>query len=321
MSVGGTRATRARRRRPARAGAARRAHHPWATGVVLLIAALWTVPTFGLLATSLRPNALSSYSGWWTIFSDHTLTLDNYRDVLTGGPGTPDGLVPYLVNSIAIAVPATVFTIVIGCMAAYVLAWLPFRGSSFLLWGVVALQIVPVQMALQPLVLLFANGWSIGSVPIVPRIIDPANGRPILAYAPLWIAHTMFALPLAIFLLHHFIARLPKELVDAARVDGASHVRIFVRIVVPLSLPAIASLAIFLFLSIWNDLLLALTFTTGTAQSAPVTAYLSNLAGSYGEREYLLSAGAFVAIAIPLVVFFSLQRYFARGLLAGSVQG
>lgn len=323
MSVGRTGAVRARpwpRRSPG-AGATRRPRSPWATAAVVTIAVLWTIPTFGLLVTSLRPDALSSYSGWWTVFSDHTLTLDNYRDVLTGGGATPDGLVPFLVNSIAIAVPATIFTIVLGGMAAYVLAWLPFRGSALVLWGVVALQIVPVQMALQPLVLLFANGWSIGSVTVLPRIIDPGSGRPYLAYAPLWITHTMFALPLAIFLLHHFIARLPRELVDAARVDGAGHVRIFVRIVFPLSLPAIASLAIFLFLWIWNDLLLALTFTTGTAQSAPVTSYLANLSGSYGEREYLLSAGAFVAIAIPLVVFFTLQRYFARGLLAGSVQG
>jgi alpha-glucoside transport system permease protein len=315
--------TRRRQHRPALAGAARHVRSPWATVVVVVIAVLWTIPTFGLLATSLRPSDLSAYSGWWTIFSDHTLTLDNYREVLTGGETTPAGLTPYLVNSIAIAVPATMFPIVIGCMAAYVIAWIPFRGSTFVLFLIVALQIVPIQMALQPLTQLFSNGWSIGPLPIVPRITDPATGRPLLAgtYGPLWIAHTMFALPLAVFLLHHFIARLPRELFDAARVDGASHARIFRTIVLPLSVPAIASLAIFLFLWIWNDLLLAITFTTGTADSAPVTAYLSGLEGAFGSKEYLLTAGAFVAIAIPLVVFFSFQRYFARGLLAGSVEG
>ncbi|HET7899931.1 MAG TPA: carbohydrate ABC transporter permease [Candidatus Nanopelagicales bacterium] len=305
------------------AQAGRRYRSPWAAVVVVILTVLWTIPTFGLFVTSLRPSDLSAYSGWWTVFSDHTLTLDNYREVLQGGESTPDGLVPYLVNSIAIAVPATIFPITLGCMAAYVLAWIPFRGATTVLLGVVALQVVPVQMALQPLVQLFNTGWSIGPLPIVPRVIDPATGRPILAgtYGPLWIAHTMFMLPLVIVVLQHFMARLPREVFDAARVDGASHSRIFLSMAVPLSLPAIASMAIFLFLWIWNDLLVAITFTSGTPDTAPVTAYLAGLEGAFGSKEYLLTAGAFVAIAIPLVVFFTLQRYFARGLLAGSVEG
>jgi alpha-glucoside transport system permease protein len=306
-----------------RARAGRRYRSPWAAVVVVLVTVLWTIPTFGLFVTSLRPSELSSYSGWWAAFSDRTLTLDNYREVLQGGPSAPGGLVPYLVNSVAIAVPATIFAITLGCMAAYVLAWIPFRGATYVLLGIVALQVVPVQMALQPLVQLFSTGWSIGPVPVVPRIIDAATGRPLLAgtYGPLWIAHTMFMLPLVIVVLQHFMARLPREVLDAARVDGASHSRVFLSMAIPLSFPAIASMAIFLFLWIWNDLLVAITFSSGSPDTAPVTAYLSGLEGAYGSKEYLLTAGAFVAIAIPLVVFFSLQRYFARGLLAGAVEG
>lgn len=291
--------------------------------VVVAVTVLWTIPTFGLFVTSLRPSELSSYSGWWAAFSDRTFTLDNYREVLAGGDLTPTGVTPYLVNSLAIAVPATIFAIVLGAMAAYALAWVPFRGATALLMLVVGLQVVPIQMALLPLTVLFSNGWSIGGVPIVPRISDPETGRPLLAgtYGPLWIAHTMFTLPFAIFLLHHFISRLPRELLDAARVDGASHVRVFRSVVLPLARPAIASLGIFLFLWVWNDLLIAITLTTGSPDTAPVTAYLADLEGAFGSKEYLLTAGAFVAIVIPLVVFFSLQRYFARGLLAGAVEG
>lgn len=303
-------------------GATKHVRSPWASLVVVVITVVWTIPTFGLFVTSLRPSELSAYSGWWTVFSDHTLTLDNYREVLSGGPSTPDGLTPYLINSAVISIPGTIFPVVLACMAAYAIAWLPFRGSTVVLMVVVGLQVVPIQMALVPLTQLFSTGWSLGPVPMVPRIIDAATGRPILAgtFGPLWISHTMFALPLAVFLLHHFIARLPRELIDAARVDGASHSRIFTSIVVPLSTPAIASLSIFLFLWIWNDLLVAITFSSGTSETAPVTAYLADLEGAFGSKEYLLTAGAFVAIVVPLIVFFTLQRYFARGLLAGSVE-
>jgi len=289
--------------------------------VVTAITLLWTIPTFGLFVTSLRPSENSAYTGWWAVFADHTVTLENYVEVITGGDTLPGGIAPYVVNSIAIAIPATIFPIVIGSMCAYAIAWVPFRGATLLLAGIVALQVVPIQMALLPLAQLFANGWSIGPFPVLPRIEDPSTGRSILSgtYAPLWIAHTMFALPFVIFVMHHFIARLPRELFDAARVDGAGHIRIFRAMVVPLAMPAFASLAIFQFLWVWNDLIVALTYSTGSSDVAPITAYLAYLKGGFGSKEYLLTAGAFVAMVIPLTVFFLFQRHFVRGLLAGSV--
>jgi alpha-glucoside transport system permease protein len=178
-------------------------------------------------------------------------------------------------------------------------------------------------MALLPLLQMFNKGWSLGPIPIFPDLNSPGSSQSLFAgtYIPLWIAHTMFALPIAIFLLHNFIGQLPRELMEAARVDGASHFLIFRKLILPLSVPAIASFAIFEFLWVWNDLLVALTFAGGTPDVAPVTAYLANIKGTYGAQLHLITAGAFVAIVIPLIVFFALQRFFVRGLLAGSVKG
>jgi alpha-glucoside transport system permease protein len=155
-------------------------------------------------------------------------------------------------------------------------------------------------------------------MPVLGEWIWPTGGT---SFMPLWIAHTMFALPLAIFLLHNFVAQLPRDLFEAARVDGASHFLIFRKLVLPLSVPAIASFAIFQFLWVWNDLLVGLTFAGGTVDVAPITVYLSNIKGTYGASLHLITAGAFIAIVVPLIVFFSLQRFFVRGLLAGSVKG
>jgi len=200
-------------------------------------------------------------------------------------------------------------------MAAYAIAWVPFRGATFVFFAIFALQVVPLQMALLPLLQMFNLGWSIGPITIVPDL--DLSGT----YIPLWVAHTMFALPLAIFLIHNFIAQLPRDLMEAARVDGAGHFTIFYKIVLPLSVPAIASFAIFQFLWVWNDLLVALTFAGGTPDVAPITAYLANIKGTYGAQLDLITAGAFIAIIVPLIVFFALQRFFVRGLLAGSVKG
>jgi alpha-glucoside transport system permease protein len=200
-------------------------------------------------------------------------------------------------------------------MAAYALAWVKFRGSDFLFFTIFALQVVPLQMSLVPLLQLFNNGFAIGGVTIVPDL--NLSGT----FYPVWIAHTMFAMPLAIFLIHNFIAQLPREVMESATVDGASHFLIFRKIVLPLSMPAIASFAIFEFLWVWNDLLVGLTFLSGSPKVFPITARLSQMAGSYGSHWELLTAGAFIAIIMPLVVFFTLQRFFVRGLLAGSVKG
>ena len=287
-----------------------------ATTIVWVITIIWTVPTLGLLVTSFKTNEKILGEAWWTSLLNPDFTLENYRGVFLGD-GTESlssGVLPYFVNSIVITLPATIFPIVIATMAAYALAWIRFRGSNFLFFSIFALQIVPLQMALVPLLLLFTGGAHIGSVQIFPALGIAGD------FAGIWLPHTMFALPLAIYLLHNFIAGLPRDLMEAAYVDGANHFTVFRRIVLPLAIPGIASIAIFQFLWVWNDLLVALTFASGTEEVAPLNSKLASLVGQYGSGYTQLSAGAFITIAIPLIVFFSLQRYFVRGLLAGSVK-
>jgi alpha-glucoside transport system permease protein len=278
---------------------------PLASLFMIILTILWTLPTFGLFATSFRPAKDVNSSGWWTVFTHPAFTIDNYHTILFQSSfGSTGGLMPFFVNSLAITIPGTIFPLVIAAMAAYALAWVRFRGSDFLFFLIFALQVVPLQMALIPLLKMYSGlGLSGGS-----------------SYAPVWLSHTMFAMPLAIFLLHNFIAQLPKDVMEAAQVDGANHFKTFRSIVLPLAAPALASFAIFQFLWVWNDLLVALTFTSGDAVS-PLTVRLAQLAGSFGRNWELLTAGAFVSMVIPLIVFFSLQRYFVRGLLAGSVKG
>ncbi|MFD7733237.1 carbohydrate ABC transporter permease [Kitasatospora phosalacinea] len=289
---------------------------PLASALVIAVTVLWTIPTVGLLVTSLRPKGDVVSSGWWEAFVHPDIGLGNYRSVLFDNSfGTSGGLMPYLVNSIAIAIPATVFPLVLAAMAAYALAWVRFRGSDAVFFLIFALQVVPLQMSLVPLLRLFSGGAHIGSVAVIPAL----NLKD--TYLPVWLTHTMFALPLAIFLLHNFIAQLPRDLMEAAVVDGASHFKIFRSIVLPLSAPALASFAIFQFLWVWNDLLVALTFAGGNPTVAPITSRLAQLSGSDSSHWELLSAGAFLSMIVPLAVFFALQRYFVRGLLAGSVKG
>jgi alpha-glucoside transport system permease protein len=290
---------------------------PLASGLVILLTILWTVPTFGLFVASFRPSGQLSTSGWWTFFAHPQATLSNYDTVLfqSASFGGASGIMPFLVNSLAIAIPGTLFPLAIASMAAYALAWVKFKGSDALFFFIFALQVVPLQMSLIPLLQLFSGGAHIGSVTLVPAL--NVSGT----YVSLWAAHTMFALPLAIYLLHNFIAQIPRDLIEAGLMDGASHFRVFRTIILPLATPALAAFAIFQFLWVWNDLLVGLTFAGGTAQVAPLTVRLSQMTGSFGGRWELLTAGAFIAIVVPLAVFFSLQRYFVRGLLAGSVKG
>ena len=287
-----------------------------ATTVVWFITVIWTIPTVGLLVTSFKTTKNILGVAWWNSLLHPDFTLENYKNVFFGD-GTESlstGVLPYFINSIVITLPATIFPIVIATMAAYALAWIRFRGSDFLFFSIFALQIVPLQMALVPLLLLFTGGAHIGSIPIFPALGIAGS------FAGIWLPHTMFALPLAIYLLHNFIASLPRELMEAAFEDGANHFMVFRRIILPLSIPGIASIAIFQFLWVWNDLLVALTFASGTEEVAPLNSKLASLVGQYGSGYTQLSAGAFITIAIPLIVFFSLQRYFVRGLLAGSVK-
>lgn len=290
----------------------RRLTSRWATAAALIIAVLWTLPTFGLLVSSVRPADQILRNGWWTIFQNPGFTLDNYTQVLQAG-NSQLNMAGAFMNSIAITIPATVIPLVIASLAAYAFAWIKFPGRNAAFIGVFALQIVPLQMALVPLLSLFSRGLKIGDVQIFSSL--SASG----SYTQVWIAHSIFALPLAIFLLHNFVSEIPTEVIEAARVDGAGHGQIFFRIVLPLTMPAIASFAIFQFLWVWNDLLVALVFADGGV--APITKLLAEITGSRGQDWNLLTAGAFISILVPLIVFFSLQRFFVRGLLAGSTKG
>jgi alpha-glucoside transport system permease protein len=256
-------------------------------------------------------------TGWWTILQNPGFTLDNYSEVLFSPSQSSPQLGAYFVNSLAIAIPGTLFPLVIAAMAAYAFAWIKFKWSGALFVLIFALQIVPLQLALIPLLQMFTQflrpgqNWIHELIPMIPE----------QGYLPVWIAHTIFALPLAIFLLHNFISEIPGEVIEAARVDGATHGQVFFRIVLPLAVPALASFAIFQFLWVWNDLLVALIFSGGTQDVAPLTQRLAELTGTRGQDWQLLTASAFVSLVVPLLVFFSLQRYFVRGLLAGSTKG
>ena len=287
-----------------------------ATVVVWVTTVIWTIPTLGLFVTSFKADKEILNEPWWVSLFNPNFTLSSYKGVFFGdsSESLSNGVLPYFINSIVITLPATVFPIVIATMAAYALAWIRFRGSDFIFFFIFALQIVPLQMALIPLLLLFTGGAHIGSVTIFPALGIAGD------FAGIWLPHTMFALPLAIYLLHNFIASLPRDLMEAAHVDGANHFKVFRMIVLPLSIPGIAAIAIFQFMWVWNDLLVALTFASGTEEVAPIKSKLASLVGQYGSGYTQLSAGAFITIAVPLIVFFSLQRYFVRGLLAGSVK-
>ena len=289
----------------------RRFSTPMASFFAVLIGLLWTVPTLGLFINSFRSKEDAATTGWWMFFAHPTFSLDGYHQVLTGSGGM---LIP-LVNSLAITIPATIIPIFIASMAGYAIAWLPFRGSDVIFFGIFALQVVPLQMALVPLQQYYVHGLRLGGVTILPS--PHINGT----LAQIWLSHTMFSLPLAVFLLHNFIAQLPTSVMEAARIDGASHLRIFRSIVLPLSMPAIASFSIFQFLWVWNDLLVAKVFGGSDPTMQPVTARMQSLVGNYGAHAELLAPAGFITIVVPLIVFLALQRYFVRGLLAGSVKG
>jgi len=294
------------------ARARRKLSRPWASAASIVIAVLWTIPTLGLFISSFRPRDQIVSSGWWEFFLNPEVTGENYVDVLQSGT-TQLTMIESFVNSIAITIPATIVPLMIASMAAYAFAWIDFKGRSALFIFVFALQIVPIQMALVPLLSSFSRGINLFGLQVTLPL-GASDG-----YAQVWFAHSMFALPLAIYLLHNFMSEIPGEIIEAARVDGASRGQIFFRIVLPLTMPAVASVAIFQFLWVWNDLLVALVFADGAA--APITKLLAEITGTRGNDWYLLTAGAFVSIIVPLIVFFSLQRYFVRGLLAGSTKG
>ena len=263
---------------------------------LVAIALVWLVPTVGLAITSFRPRPDIASSGWWDTLSSFNFTLENYSQVLHAG-----GVGRSFVNSILITLPATLLPLTIGALAAFAFAWLrfPFRDTIFL--TIVALMVVPIQTSLVPLLKLF-------------RTLGVTD-----SYVGIWLAHTAFGLPLAVFLLRNFFVGLPRDLIEAAKIDGASNLGIFRKVIVPLSVPALASYAIFQFLWVWNDLLMALIFVQNP-QQRPMPVRITELQSTYGVEWHLLSSASFLLMIVPLVVFFSLQRYFVQGLLAGSVK-
>jgi alpha-glucoside transport system permease protein len=279
-----------------------RLFHLWPVKlVILIIVIVWVIPTLGVLISSFRTPAEVNTTGWWTVFSNigsNEWTLANYTDVLTS-----EGFGNSFLNSLSVTIPATVMPITIAAFAAYGFAWMKFPGRQWLFVGVVALLVIPLQMALIPLLRLYTTVNLNGTFPAV------------------WLAHTGFGLPLAIYLLRNYIGSLPSSMMESAEIDGASHFETFTKLVVPLSVPVLASFAIFQFLWVWNDLLIALVFLGGEPDVRVITLALNNLNGSRGQAWHLLTAGAFITMALPLVVFLSLQRYFVRGLTAGSVKG
>lgn len=288
----------------------------WFTRLMVLgIIIVWIVPTVSLLISSFRTRDFINSEGWWTAlinpFETAQWTLGNYADVLSQSGGFGNAFI----NSIAITIPATVIPITMAAFAAYAFSWMHFRGRQLLFVSVVALIAVPLHVALIPISRLFTSGGHIGSVTIFPDL-DLIGSFPAL-----WLAHTGFGLPLAIYLLRNYIGSLPSELIESARIDGADHFAIFSRLIVPLSVPALAAFTIFQFLWVFNDFLVALVFLGGSPDKRVLTIALNSLNGSRGQSWHLLTAGAFVSMVLPMAVFFGLQRYFVRGMTAGAVKG
>jgi alpha-glucoside transport system permease protein len=264
--------------------------------VLILIGIFWLVPTIGLLVSSLRSAADNASSGWWQVFTAPSqLTFANYQRLLDDPT-----LVRSFWNTVLITVPATILVVVVSALAAYAFAWLDFPGRDWLFIGVVALLVVPIQVALIPVAQLYGNVGLFGTI------------------AGVVLFHVAFGLPFGIFLLRNFFVGIPRDLLEAARMDGAREWRIFVRVILPLGLPAIASLGIFQFLWVWNDLLVALVFAGGSAK--PLTVTLQEQTRAFSSNIDVLAAGAFLSLVVPLIVFFSFQRYFVQGVLAGSVK-
>ena len=261
-----------------------------------IVAVIWLAPTIGLLITSFRPRTDIQSTGWWEVLGTLRFTTENYTQVLNAA-----GMGQSFINSLIISIPSTLLPLAVCSLAAYAFSWLrfPFRDTIFLI--IVALMMVPVQVAFLPLQQLF-------------KPLQLTQG-----FVGIWLAHTAFALPFGIFLLRNFFITLPRDLIEAARIDGSSTLGVFRTIVLPLSVPAIAAYGIFQFLWVWNDLLMALIFVNNGA-NLPMTVKITTLLGTYGAEWHLLAASAFLLMFVPLAVFFSLQRYFVQGLLAGSVK-
>jgi alpha-glucoside transport system permease protein len=264
--------------------------------VVIGLMAIWLLPTIGLFVNSFRAEGDVSSSGWWV---PSPYSLDNYQYILA-----QSSIGDAFINSLFITIPATIIPILVAAFAAYAFSWMNFPGRNLLFIFVVGLLVVPLQMTLIPILRLFAQFG--------------INGE----FLAVWLAHTGYGLPFAIYLLRNFMGSLPREVFESAYIDGASPVTAFFRLALPMSVPAIAALAIFQFLFVWNDLLVAITYIgAARPENLPLTGAVSNLVSSLGDGWHLLGAAAFLSMALPLVVFFALQRYFVRGITGGAVKG
>ncbi len=288
---------------------------------LLLISVIWLVPTVGLLVTSFRERGDILSSGWWEAFMQGRFTLANYQRVITP-TGSTDSLGQNFLNSVIITLPSTILPVFIAALAAYAFAWLSFRWRDWIFMLIVALLVVPLQMTFVPVLQLYNDplGPIRGLFGLVGVEADFLPKLQISAtYLGLWLAHTAYGLPFGIYLLRAFFAGLPRDLFESAKIDGSSDLGIFFRIVLPLSVPALAALTIFQFLWVWNDLLVSLIYAQ-SPKLQPLTVGINNMLSTYGPEWDILSAGAFLTMIVPLIIFFSLQKYFVTGLLAGSVK-
>ena len=268
--------------------------------IVLGLMVLWLLPTVGLFVNSFRPAADVSSSGWWTsLLPPYHFTPDNYTHVLSR-----NGMADSFMSSLLITIPSTIIPITIASFAAYAFSWMSFPGRDILFVVIVGLLVVPLQTTIVPVLRIFKDFGIAGTFPAV------------------WLAHTAYGLPFAVFLLRNFMGGLPKEVFESASIDGAGHATAFFRLAIPMSIPAIAALAIFQFLFVWNDLLVALLYLgVGNPSNLPLTVAISQLGTSLGGDAQYLMAAAFISMILPLIVFFALQRYFVRGITGGAVKG
>jgi alpha-glucoside transport system permease protein len=275
---------------------------------VILLTLVWIIPTLGLLVSSFRPTFAIITTGWWTAFSPpFQFTLKNYNDMLA-----QSNMGAAIFNSFMVAIPSTVIPVTIAAFAAYAFSWMNFPGRDWIFLAFVGLLAVPLQLTFVPVLTFFVQHG------IVPDNLTSLGLPP---WVGLWLAHSGYGLPFSTYLLANFFRALPSDLFESAEIDGAGTLTVFFRIVLPLSVPALASLVIFQFLWVWNDLLVALIYVGGAPEVAPLTVNLADLTNSLGQGYQLLTAAAFFSMIVPLVVFLSLQRYFVRGILAGSVKG
>jgi alpha-glucoside transport system permease protein len=276
--------------------------------VIILLTLAWLVPTLGLFISSFRPGPDIINTGWWRgLLPPYDFTFQNYSDMFGAS-----NMGAAIFNSFMISIPSTVIPVTIAAFAAYAFAWMRFPGRDWIFLGFVGLLAVPLQLTFIPVLTFYVQH---GLVP------DNLVNLGLPPWVPLWLAHAGYGLPFSTYLLANFFRQLPSDLFESAEIDGAGTLTVFFRLIMPLSVPAIASLVIFQFLWVWNDLLVALIYIGGAPDVAPLTVNLANLTNSLGQDYRLLTGAAFFSMIVPLVVFLSLQRYFVRGILAGSVKG